>query len=222
MKSKLCMTQELPSSPFHIPSLNGSFILQFFYKNKHWHRIIFFFSTNTLTTVVAPSSGVRRSLCCRKSWYMEFAVVTDKWIDWSKKKQVRKKEYVTDFCVYKPLTSTVLVCASGAGEEGTRWDWPQCVLVAKPVVGLWDISSLRSFVPRIRAKALGMLLGECGSAHGLCDAFIWLTTASLEETGSSCSRDDGSPHGWISPPAPATETQAVGLLLLLKVGDCQV
>lgn len=42
MKSKLCMTQELPSSPFHIPSLNGSFILQFFYKNKQWHKIIFF------------------------------------------------------------------------------------------------------------------------------------------------------------------------------------
>lgn len=66
MKSKLCMTQELPSSLLHIPSLNGSFVLQFLYKNKHWHKILFFFfffSANTLTiTLVAASSGLCMSL----------------------------------------------------------------------------------------------------------------------------------------------------------------
>lgn len=91
MKSKLCTTWELPFSPFHIPSLNCSFILQLFYKNKHWHKIIYIiyyiFSTNTLTTIiVVASSGICMPLC-RKSWCMQFAVVTDWWIDQSKKKK---------------------------------------------------------------------------------------------------------------------------------------
>lgn len=41
-KSKLCVTQEVPSNPSHIPSLYGSFILQFFYNNKHWHKVMYF------------------------------------------------------------------------------------------------------------------------------------------------------------------------------------
>lgn len=140
-------------------------------------------------------------------------------MDWLKQEKTGWEERICDLDLYvcKPLTSTVLVCVSEAGKEGTRWDWPHCVLVAKPVTGLWDISSL-SFVPRIRAKALGMLLGESGSACGLCDAFIWLTTTSLEEAGSSCSRDEGSPHGWMSPLAPATERQAVAAVVVAKGG----
>lgn len=46
------MTQEVPSNPSHIPSLNSSFILLFFFKNKYWHKIMYFFSTNTLTAII--------------------------------------------------------------------------------------------------------------------------------------------------------------------------
>lgn len=70
---------------------------------------------------------------------------------------------------------------------------PSTVLSVKPYsTGCWEVAVSS---PGNRAKALGMLLGERDSVCGQCDAFILLTAASLEETGSSCFRAEGSPHG---------------------------
>lgn len=115
---------------------------------------------------------------------------------------------------YQPL-----VCASGTGKEGTRWARPQCVLVAKPAAGLWDTSSLRSFAPRFRAKALGMLLGERGSACDLCDALIQLTTASLEQAGSSWGRRE-QPTRLDQPPGLHRDGHS-SLVLLLRMGGAK-
>lgn len=105
------------------------------------------------------------------------------------------------------------VC-SGAGKEGTRRGCLQHVSVAKQGARLWDISSLRSFIPRIRAKALGMLLGECGSSRGLCNALNWFTDASLEERERAAVQRMKVAHMAES----AVQCLPQGDLFLLKVG----
>lgn len=103
----------------------------------------------------------------------------------------------------------------GQGRK-TKMRWAPVCTGSKASCWAVGYKLLQKFCLRFRAKVLGMLLGEHGSACDLGNAFIQLTTASLEQAGSSWGRREQPTE--LNQPQACHRDRNLGLLLLLRMG----
>lgn len=140
--------------------------------------MMYFFSTNTLTAIIVAAlsrafAAGRVGICSLLEWLTNG--LTE-----AKKTCWEASICDLDFYVVKLLTAPGVCQWDRAGRNKARW----APVSTGSKASCWAVSSLGSAL-RFRAEALGVLLGERGSACDLCNAFIWLTTASLQQAGSS-------------------------------------